>query len=401
MTEIVAEIVLIFVLLILSFIFSGSEVSVFSISEVDRLKLGIESSRKNSLFIHYLSHPQKALVTILVGNMVVNLSASIIGERISHALFVKNPLFYSVFIMTVLVLLFGEIVPKKIAASKPTKFGKRFISVINATHTILYPLIFLMRKMISSKKDKKRSMSLTKDELLSAVEVGGSAGLDTASLNVLKNLIAHIDKPVIDIMIPRSEIQAISIDEYWTTIEGIVKDTKFSTVLFFRGDIDNIIGYISMTDMVGVRKKDLKGLLIEPLYVPETRTIFSLLGDFKEWNRAVAVVLDEYGGTSGLVTFKDIIDSILIQDMKVQSLIQQMTKRSWLVHGNTKITDVNMKLGLELPTESNTLGGYVVNKIGEIPREGTIVPLPHNFVCMVRRSDDRQIELLELRKSDR
>jgi putative hemolysin len=401
MTEIAVELAFIFILLILSFIFSGSEVSVFSISEVDLLKLGTERSRKSGLFLQYLSNPQKALVTILVGNMLVNLSASIIGERVSHILFVNHPLFYSVFIMTVLVLLFGEIVPKKIAASKPSKFGKRFITVINTTHTILYPFIFLMQRLISQKKDKKRSMSLTKDELLSAVEVGGSAGLDTASLNVLKNLIVHIDKPVIDIMIPRSEIQAISIDEYWSTIEGFIKDTTFSTVLFYRGDIDNIIGYISMTDMIGVRKKDLKGLLIEPLYVPETKTIFSLLGDFKEWNRSLAIVLDEYGGTSGLVTFKDIIDSILIQDMRVQSLIQQMTKRSWLVHGNTKITDVNMKLGLELPTESNTLGGYVVNKIGEIPREGAIVPLPQNFECTVRRSDDRQIELLELRKSDR
>ena len=400
MTESLIEVGLILILLVLSFVFSGSEVSVFSLSQIERLKLGAESSKKSSLLVHYLSQPQKALVTILVGNMVVNLSASIIGERISHLMFSKNPLFYSVFIMTILVLLFGEIVPKKIAASKPTVFGKRFISVINATHTILYPLIFLMRKMISKKREKKKSVGLTKDELISAVEDGSSAGLDMASLNVLKNLIVHIDKPVQDIMIPRSEIQVISIDDYWSNIEGFIKNTTYSTVLYFKGDIDNIIGYIPMTDMVGLRKKDIKGLLIEPLYVPETKNIFSLLGDFKEWNRSIAIVLDEYGGTSGLVTLKDIIDSILIQDMKVQSLIQQMTKSTWLVHGNTKISDVNMKLGLDLPTESNTMSGYVVNKIGEIPKVGTVVHLPQNIACTIRRSDDRQIELLELKKRD-
>ena len=400
MIEEIAEISLITVLLVLSFIFSGSEVSLFSISEVEKLKIAKNKNRRNNYILHYLSLPQKALITILVGNMVVNLSASITGERLSNALFVNHPLFYSVFIMTFLVLLFGEIVPKKMAASKPTTFAKRFILLIAIANKVFFPLIFLMSKLIKSKKQIKTVSGLSKEELISAVEVSSSAGLDNVSINILKNLISHIDKPITDIMVPRSDIQAIDIDEYWSKIEDFFKNTSYSTVLFYRENIDNIMGYMFKTDLLNVRKKYIKERLRDLYYVPESKTIFSLLQDFKKLNEFIAVILDEYGGTSGLITLKDILDSIFIQDIRQQYFIQEQGKGIWLVRGDTKLSDLNSVLHMNIPTESNTISGYIINKIGTIPEEGTKWDLFPNHRFIIKKCENRQIELVELAKID-
>ena len=400
MIEEIIEISIILFLLVLSFIFSGSEVSIFSISEIEKVKLSQIKNRKNRLLLTYLNLPEKALITILVGNMVVNLSASIIGERLSNVLFVNHPLFYSVFIMTFLVLLFGEIVPKKIAASKPTVFAKRCINIIETARKVFFPLIFLMNKFIKAGKDSKSSSGLSKDELLSAFEVSSNAGLNNISIKILKNLISHIDKPVTDIMIPRSDIQAIDIGEYWNAIEDFIKVSPFSTVLFYRRNIDNIMGYSLKTDLINVRKKSIKERLRELFYIPESKTIFSLLSDFKERNEFIAIILDEYGGTAGLITLKDILDSIFIQDMRIKYLIQEKGKGSWFIHGNAKISDLNSMLYLDLSTESNTISGYIINRIGSIPKEGSRWNLIKDYTFTIRKSDNRQIELLELKKID-
>jgi CBS domain containing-hemolysin-like protein len=385
-------------LLILSFIFSGSEVAILSISELDRLKISKEKIRKNLLLLHYLRFPQKALVTILVGNMVVNLSASIIGEGLSRSFFPNNPLFYSVFIMTFLVLLFGEIVPKNFATTVPILFSTRFIPIINLTNKLFYPFIFLIQGLIRKSSGFRKKLSLSKEELLTAIESGSKAGIHGTSINILKNMVHLIDKPITDIMVPRSEIRAIDIDEYWNKMEKFIADSPFSTVLFYEADIDHILGYLKITDLLDVRKKDIREKLRNPLYFPETKHILLLLSEFKESGNYMAVILDEYGGTTGIVTLKDILDAIFIRDMILEKFIQKKDKNHWLVHGNTKISDINSALDMNLSQESNTIGGYIVNLIGSIPDVGMVIDITRDFKVNVLRSDRKQIGLMEFVK---
>lgn len=393
------EIFIVIVLLIFSFIYSGSEVAVFSLSEIDKLKLSYTKSKKNTLLLEYLSHPQKALVTILIGNMVANLSASIIGERLSVVFFVNNTLLYSVFIMTFLVILFGEILPKSIAASRPKFFAQKTIPLLEMTHKLFYPLVFAMTKLMKRSENFK-AMNLTKEELLAAIEVSSYAGLDNVSIKVLKNLIALIDRPVTDVMIPRSEIKAVNREDPLQVIEEFIKDSTTSTLLFYSKTIDNIVGYALKFDLFELRKKDLNSRLRKPLFIPESKTLFSLLSDFKKGGNFLAVVLDEFGGLAGLVTLKDILDSIFIKDILLKNIIKKVDKNVWVVHGSTKISDVNSLLNLDLPTESNTIGGYIVNMIGKIPTHGFTWTLIDNVELTVLKSDRKQIELLELKKRD-
>jgi len=387
-------------LLTLSFIFSGSEVSILSISELERLKLTRERGRKIQILLRYLRYPQKALITILIGNMIVNASASIIGEQLTRSFFLNNQLFYSVFIMTFLVLLFGEIVPKNVAALKPISFSTTFIPVINLTNRLFFPVIFLIQRLVKKSSGFRKKLHLSKDELLSAVETGTDAGIHDISIDVLKNMIHLINKPVSEIMIPRSEVQGIDINDYWSNMERFMKKSSVSTVLFYEETMDHILGYLKVTDFINLKKKDIKRHLRKPLYIPETKHILPLLSEFKESGDYLAIVLDEFGGTAGLVTLKDILDAIFIRDILLARYIRREGENRWYIHGNTKISDVNDTLDLHLPVEYNTIGGFIVNILGEIPKTGTETEIGQGYMVKVAQGDQRQIELLEFTKHD-
>jgi len=387
-------------LLIFSFIFSGSEVALLSISEHEKLRFSEKKTRKYQLLLHYLQFPQKALVTILVGNMIVNVSAAIIGQSLSDDLFVSNSLFYSVFIMTFLVLLFGEIVPKNLAASKPMFFSHAFINIINLTNRIFSPLIFLISGMVKKGSKYRKKSELSREEIITAIESSSNAVLDDTSINLLKNMVNLIEKPVTDIMVPRSSIQGLDINDYWSNMERFIKKTRFSTVLFYKNSIDNILGYLEITDCINLRKKDIWEKLRKPLYIPESKHILSLLRDFKETNNYLAIVLDEYGGTSGLITVKDILDSIFLKDVLIKKYIQKKGANRWVVNGNTKIADLNSVLELDLPTDSNTISGYIVNMSGVVPEPGAELKIIPNYRIRILKSSNKQVEMVEFRKVD-
>ena len=398
---VITQLAAITIFLILSFIYSGSEVSILSIPEFEYRRLARQGGRNIKVLLHYLQKPQQALITILIGNMVVNASASIVGEQVASTFFVKYPLFYSVVIMTSLVLLFGEILPKNVAATRPIVFSRTFIPVINLTNRIFNPIIFLVQQLVKKSSGFRKKHHLTKDELISAVESGIDAGIPATSISALKNMIHLINRPISDIMIPRSELQGIDIKDYWINIERFVKESSVSTPLFYDENVDHILGYIKVTDFVTVKKKELRDFLIKPLFIPETKHILPLLSEFKNSRNYLAIVLDEFGGTSGLVTLKDILDAVFIRDIILTRYIQRLNESCWSIQGNTKITDVNSALDLNLPVESNTIGGYVVNLMGEIPPSGTEVDIDGVYRIRVMESDQRQIELVEIRKYDR
>jgi putative hemolysin len=395
------QLVAIAVLLGLSFIYSGSEVAILSISELERLKLSRERGTRYQILLRYLRYPQKALITILIGNMVANTSAAIVGEQLSRSVFSNNPLLYSVFIMTFLVLLFGEIIPKNVAALKPISFSRAFIPVIDITNRLFFPLIFLIQRMLKKSSGFRKTLHLSKDELLSAVETGTDAGIHDVSIEVLKNMIHLISKPISDIMIPRAEIKGIEINDSWTHMEQFMKASPVSTVLLYESNVDQPLGYLKVTDFVTLRKKNIRQSLRKPLYIPENKHILPLLSEFKESGNYLAIVLDEFGGTAGLVTLKDILDAIFIKDMILTQHVKRTGETTWMIDGNTKISDVNFTLDLNLPVVSNTIGGYVVNVLGRIPEVGTEIDIDNGFVVLVVKGDQRQIELLEFTKRAR
>jgi putative hemolysin len=398
--QVTIQLGLICILLAFSFIFSGSEVSFLSISDHERTRLAREKGGKNALLIFFLRHSQNALVTILVGNMVVNTSASIIGEQLSSAVFMKNELFYSVFFMTFMILLLGEIVPKNIAAARPIPFAKTFVRLIRITNRVFYPLIAVLLRIVTRGEVEERRRSLSKQELISAVETSTEAGLDRYSIVLLKNLTHLIELPITDIMVHRHDIESVDVDDHWEDIEKSIGKSSLMSILFHRESIDNVIGYITKFDLLGARKKDLLPLMVKPLFIPESKHIFTLLQEFKRSGKYLAIVLDEYGGTSGLVTMKDIMDAIFIKDVLLRNFVQQVDTNRWIVKGDTSIPDLNDAFDTNLPTEPNTISGFITAQTGAIPPLGYELEI-EGYRAKVIGRDERQIELLEITPRDR
>jgi putative hemolysin len=232
------------------------------------------------------------------------------------------------------------------------------------------------------------------------VETGSEAGLDQVSINLLKNLIHLIDLPITDIMIPRFEIRALDIQDSWTIMERHITETPYSTVLFYEESIDNIVGYLKKSSLLDTRKKDIPDMLIKPLYIPESKEIYPLLREFKRSGKHIAIVLDEFGGTSGMVTVKDILDSIFIKDMLLKRHVQRTSKNSWMVRGSTAIQDLNELLHTDLPADQHTIGGYTVNVTGDIPEVGEEVVIDDRYTAKIVKRSERQIDLMEIRRRD-
>jgi len=166
-------------------------------------------------------------------------------------------------------------------------------------------------------------------------------------------------------------------------------------------NIDNIVGYVNKMGLINIKKQQLFTILQEPLFIPEPKTIVSVLSEFKIRNIYIAIILDEYGGTSGLITLKDILDYIFIKDMLIKNLIHKKDKSIWSVNGDTKIFEVNMYFNIDLPIESNTISGYIVNRNGEIPKEGETLSLAPGIYAKILKSDEKQIDLLEINRVEK
>ena len=182
-------------------------------------------------------------------------------------------------------------------------------------------------------------------------------------------------------------------------MEKTVRESQYSTVLFFDDTIDRILGYIKVTDFIQLNKKDIRHNLIKPLFIPETKHILPMLSEFKRNQNFLSIVLDEFGGTSGIVTLKDILDAIFIRDIILKQLIQKKSENSWYIRGDTKISDVNSILDLTLQVESNTISGYIVNVLGEIPSVGAEMEIEGGFRIRVLERSPRQIENVEFEKA--
>lgn len=386
------ELCVVFILLFFSFVFSGSEVSILSLSDLDKLRLSREKSRRNLLILKYLGSLNKTLVTILIGNMIVNAGISILGEDLTRRYFTSHSLLYSVVIITFLVLLFGEIIPKNYAASRPVVFSGVFIWIVHGAQRIFYPLVSLTDRVVRG--GGMSTVRLSREELLTAVESGENTGMDETSLSVLKNMIHFIEKPITDIMVPRSKISGIDLSERFDP-EDLVREITHDLILFYESSIDHIRGYIDVTLLATVKKSVLSESLKQPLYVPETKTVFSILRDFREQSIRLAVILDEYGGTSGIVTFKNILDALIIREVLQNHYIRETGPSSWHIHGNTNISDLNDALNLDLPLDSNTVGGYVINTTGSIPSAGEKLDIVDGYMIKILRSDMKQIEWME------
>ena len=399
------NLVILFFLFLLSAFFSGSEVALFSLDR-KKIKTDLEANPLVSRYLLYLlEYPRRLLVTVLLGNTIVNVAASIIAVSLAldYAANSSIPkdiiLTVQIIALTIFVILFGELTPKVWASKNPVGFSKTVAVPLYWASILIFPVAELLTEMIrlviSKIKLDKAKMAILPEEIPDLADLGHERGtLVEEEHGLIQSIVEFRSVTTQEVMTPRVDIISVSIDFSFEEIINVITNSGHSRIPVFKEDLDEIIGIIYAKDLLPyVRSEELKKkfalvkLIRKPMFIPETKIVSELMHEFQEKKTHIAIVVDEYGGTAGLVTLEDIIEEIIgeIRDEydKEENPITKINDNSYMVLGKTSVDELNELLNTEISEENEdfgTLGGLVLNHAGNIPKEGYTFQLEnHKF----------------------
>ena len=402
-------------LLALSAFFSASETALTSLG---KLKTKSLIERKKSLSA-WLNNPNSLLTTILVGNNIVNISAAVLLTFILIQLFGETTAgkigAISTGMMTFLILVFGEIAPKTYARENAEKVALRAIELLSFFFYILFPLVklflFIAGQIIRVCGGEKKRFEpfMTEDELRGLIGMGGKEGiLEEEKKEMLEGVFELGETKVREIMIPRPDIVAVEIGADLDEVHRVAMSAGHSRILVFKGKIDNVVGILYVKDLLGLwpkgEKKPLSELMRTPYFVPEGKRVDELLREFKSKRIHIAVVVDEYGGTAGLVTLEDLIEEIVGEiedeyDHTKEEEIIILTDRIAVVSGRAHIGEINEKFDISLPEKDGieTVGGVITDYLGYVPSKGEDIFYQKLKISIIE-ADPRQIIKVRITK---
>ena len=406
-------------LLFLSAFFSGTETAFFSLSKSTISILETDDSKSSKRVLKLLQNPQELLVTILISNNIVNIviatEATLITQSITQAYQwnVYLSLIVNVLIVSFLILIFGEILPKVIAIKDSLWFAKRSSLVINILNYLLKPVSYLFTSFskifTESLKANWGSQTFSEEELKTLFDISEETGaIENNEKEMITSIIDFSETNVKEIMVPRIDMDCIKSDASIAELIELVNESLHSRIPVFQDRIDNILGIIYVKDLLKyvANNKSLDSVKIDKIihkayFVPEKKKIQELLKEFQEQKVHMAIVVDEYGGTSGLVTLEDIIEEIVgeIQDEydTEQPLINRINEYTYILDGKLSIEELNEAISIELPQSEDieTISGFIYHKIGKLPDLNELIQ-HENLQFKIKEIDNRRINKIEL-----
>ncbi len=377
--ELVPSLIFIVFLLFLSGFFSGAETALFSLNKIERKRIAGGHPLIGDTVNDLLNRPRRTLITILIGNMIVNTLATVVVTHIAIQLFGNIGVGYTIAVFTCVLLLFGEIVPKVFAIRNNILISEMSAVTLNIIAKIIFPLRFIVRRisdfilgfLVLGVKSKVDLMS--EDELKALVRIGEEEGvLKKGEVRMITRLIELGERPVKQIMTPRTEFVAFNLEDGPEPLRGLIRKSHFTYIPVYEGKLDNFLGVISTQDFMLSSEEDVRKFILVSEYVPETKCIDDLLLEFKLKSHKFAVCVDEYGSISGLVTFEDILEEIFgefhDEYAQVESPAKEIRQGEFLVQAKITLHTLHETLGIHLESDSSeTLNGWLLEKFGRIP----------------------------------
>lgn len=385
---------LLLVTLVFSAFFSGSEVALFSLDKKKILLLKDKSFTVNYIY-QLIDSPRRLLVTILLGNTLFNVAASILSVSIAldfakyYQLPVDLILIAQIILLTILVLLLGEVTPKVIAAKHPLKFAKIIAIPLYWISVLVFPISKILTDIIKVATSKIRydqsNTAILSSEISDLAELGAERGtLEEGEHEIIHGLVSFKTVMSREIMTPRVDIIAIPVTANYSEVIDIITSSGHSRLPLYEDSLDNIQGVIYAKDLLPYIRNDqlkenlfLKKIARKALFLPETKLINVLLQDFRESNTHMGIVVDEYGGTSGLISLEDILEEIVgeIRDEYdvEENEITKINDDEYLLMGKVSIDELNELFRSDFSSESDdydTVGGFILNHMGSIPHKG-------------------------------
>ncbi|MGD8259060.1 MAG: hemolysin family protein [Desulfobacterales bacterium] len=403
------QIVVLVVLLFLSGFFSSAETALFSISKAKAIHLAKERGLTNTLIKKMKDDPHRLLSTILIGNNIVNVGASALATAITLKIVSSNAVGIATGIMTFLILIFGEIFPKSLATRNNILIARLVIIPLFWLSILFSPIIFFLNFIPRLTGKIKKKPHVTEEELMTFVEVvEEEGGIEEEEKELIHNIFEFDDTNASEIMTPRADMFVINADEE-LQLENIIR-SGFTRIPVIEDDIDHVIGILNIKDLFMHQVKssnevNIRSIMRDTYFVPENKKLDNLLQQFKRRKQHMAIVVDEHGGVSGLITLEDaleeIVGEIVDETDKFEPHIVKLNKDEWRVLGKSEIDEVNEKLEMEIPDskEYDTFSGYVLEQIGRIPQEKEEIPLG-NFVVTVNEMDGTRIKEYIIKKTE-
>ncbi|MDD1720173.1 MAG: hemolysin family protein [Methanoregulaceae archaeon] len=383
--------------LILSAFFSSSEVALISINRA-KVRTLVNEGRKGADALAVLKEsPDRILVTILVGNNIVNIAAAAIATAIAIEAFGDIGVGIATGVVTILLLVFGEIGPKLYAARAHEGFALVVAKPVLILSRILYPVIWLVERFSRSRASEEGHTEpvVTEEEIREWIDVGKEGGsIEQEEQDMLYSVLEFADTTAREIMTPRIDVGLM---EDTSTLDSAVhtfNETGFSRIPVYHENVDNITGILNIKDVFAVLlsgRKDIpiKDIMYDPYFVPETKKIDELLKELQVRKVHIAVVLDEYGSFAGIVTVEDILEEIvgdiLDEFDQEEPEIQKLNEGAYLIDAGTWVDDLNGKLGISLPVAEayETVGGLLIDRLGHIPHPGESAEIPESRAALV------------------
>ena len=385
------KIIIVLIFLIFSALISGSEVAFFSLSETDLRKIS-SSKNKNLRLVNTLrNNPRRLLATILVSNNFINISIVLILASFGQLFeFTSLPVWFNfifeVGFITTLILLFGEILPKVYANRRPITFSKSMAFPIQFLDKYIFFFITLPMSKITKLIQEKfvfKKINISVDKLSDAFELTDTNETSKEEKMILKGIISFGNIEVKQIMKPRINVFSVAKKTSFKDLISLVRENKYSRIPVFKEKTDNVVGVIYMKDLfphINKTEFDWNSLIRDPYFVPENKKLDDLLIEFQQLKNHLAVVVDEYGGKSGIITLNDIVEEIVgeINDELNQDDISytKLDKNTFIFEGKVALKDLYRILKIKnnstfenLKGESETLAGFLLEQIGFFPRK--------------------------------
>lgn len=393
------------VLIILSGFFSSAETALTTCNRVRMRALEEDGSKRAATVNKILENYSKMLSAILIGNNIVNLSASALATTL--AMRINLAVGIATGILTLVVLLFGEIIPKTLAMLSSEKLALFYSGIIYGLMHFLTPVIFLVDKMSSvilfilRVDPNKKAATMTETELRTYVDVSHEDGvIESEEREMIYNVFDFSDALAKDIMIPRINMVTVGLEDTYEQVLSVFRESMYTRLPVYQDDKDNIVGLINIKDFILTENPGefhIKDILRDAHYTYEYKKIADLMYEMREKTTNAAFVLNEYGAAVGMITLEDLLEEIVGEirdeyDEDEEEFIQVVDERTYLVEGSMKLDDINNALGTDLDSEDyDSIGGIIIERLNHLPEDGEEVSLADGTRLQVKGIDQNRI----------
>ncbi len=400
------------ILLLLSGFFSSSETALTTVSKIKLRSLAEDGNKRAGMVLDITeNHKSKMLSAILIGNNIVNIAASSLATTLAYR-FGGYMVSIVTALLTVAILVFGEITPKNMATIRAEKLSLSVIPVIKVLMTVLTPVIYIINlfsrgilalfRIDINASDK----AMTEAELRTIVDVSHEDGvIESEEKEMIYNVFDLGDAKAKDVMVPRVHVTFADINSTYQELIEIFKEDKYTRLPVYEETTDNVVGTINMKDLLLFEDREhfqVKDILREAYFTYEYKSISELLVEMREASYNIAIVLDEYGETAGLITLEDILEEIVGEihdeyDENEEDFFQMINEHEYIVEGSVSLDDLNDRLELELESEDyDSLGGFMIEHLDRLPEMGDEVTTEEGIRMIVEKLDKNRVESVHI-----